>query len=328
MVKQALEALAPGMESIYLAADDSSTEVADSLTAAPAQSYLLPGAPRDAEWLVNTWRRASMLADQSRVGAVLVLDEIQKIPRWSDIVKGLWDADRAVGRKLHAVVLGSSPLLMQQGLTESLAGRYETIRMSHWSFLEMFQAFDLELDKFIYFGGYPGAVHDIGDEARWRDYIRDSLIAPNIDKDILMMTRVDKPALLKLLFNLGCELSGQTWSYNKMLGQLKDAGNTTTLAHYLGLLGDAGLLVGFQKYAGRAHRKRGSSPKLNVLNTALMSVASGYSFEQAKADRTFWGRLVESAIGAHLQNTASSDTRVSYWRASPYEVDFVLERGR
>jgi len=294
---------------------------------------------RDEQWLIRVWEEARRETDQivekaDRLnnplmsGYVLVLDEIQKIPQWSSTVKGLWDADRAVDRPLHVVVLGSAPLLMQQGLTESLAGRFELIRVNHWSFDEMEEAFGFDLSSYVYFGGYPGAAKHIGDQSRWREYIRSSLIEPNIDKDILSMTRVKKPALLKRAFELGCSYSGQILSYTKMVGQLQDAGNTTTIAHYLDLLSGAGLLVGLSKYAGQQHRRRASSPKLNVLNTSFMAVDSGYSFEEAQADRTFWGRLVESTVGAHLFNTGTPDIKLFYWRESPYEVDFVLVRGQ
>ena len=291
-------------------------------------SYDQAGRPRDAAWLVSQWQRARAAARESAEGHILVLDEIQKIPRWSEAVKGLWDADRAEGLKLHVVLLGSSPLLMQKGMSESLAGRYELIRVTHWSYPEMHEAFDFDLDEYIYFGGYPGSAVLIRDEPRWRSYVRDGLIEPSIEKDILMMTRVDKPALLKQLFHLGCKYSGQLLSYTKMLGQLQDAGNTVTLAHYLDLLGNAGLIQGLQKYAGQQHRRRASVPKLNVLNTALMSAGSGYTKAEAKADRSYWGRLVESTIGAHLHNTGYPECQLYYWRDSPHEVDFVIERGK
>lgn len=297
-------------------------------TSAEEVAYDQDASPRDAAWLVRQWQRARTAARESTDGHILVLDEIQKIPRWSEAVKGLWDADRAEGLKLHVILLGSSPLLMQKGMSESLTGRYELIRVTHWSFLEMHEAFDFDLDDYIYFGGYPGSAVYIRDEPRWRNYVNGSLIEPSIEKDILMMTRVDKPALLKQLFHLGCSYSGQILSYDKMLGQLQDAGNTTTLARYLEMLGNAGLICGLQKYAGQQHRRRASSPKFNVLNNALMSAGSGYTKAEAKADRSYWGRLVESAVGAHLYNTGHPDCRLHYWRESSREVDFVIERGR
>lgn len=282
-------------------------------------------AKKDTVWLGDNWKQARRRATLSERGFVIAFDEIQKIPNWSETVKGLWDADRRDNCPLHVVLLGSAPLLMQKGLSESLAGRFEIIRLTHWSFAEMSKAFGFELPNYIYFGGYPGAASFIHEQNRWKEYISSSLIEPNIERDILAMRRVDKPILLKKLFELAAVYSGQILSYRKMVGQLHDAGNTTTLAHYLDLLSSAGLIAGLSKYAGSVHRRRASSPKLNVLNTALMSVYSGYTFEEAKANRSFWGHLVESAVGAHLFNTGMPEARLYYWRENGYEVDFVLE---
>ncbi len=283
--------------------------------------------PRDAEWLVRVWRES--VEETHRLGSkfVLVLDEIQKIPRWSEIVKGLWDADRMSGCPLHVVVLGSAPMRMQADLTESLAGRFESIRATHWSFEEMRDAFGFDCDEFVFYGGYPGAARLRSDFVRWRDYVRDALIEPHLERDILGMARVDKPALLRQLLDLGCLYSGQELSYKKMRGQLEDAGHESTLARYLGFLSGAGLVTGLFKHSNKPHLGRSSSPKLNVLNTALMSAVVGDSFDDARADRSHWGRVVESAVGAHLVNTASSATEVRYWRDSNEEVDFVLQRG-
>ncbi len=300
--------------------DESITDIANEATAPLAEN-------RDTRWLTHHWERARLdLAKEPERGFVLVIDEIQKIPNWSEAVKGLWDADRRYDRPLHVILLGSAPLLMQQGMQESLAGRFEIIRLTHWSFAEMSAAFDFDLPRYIYFGGYPGVASLTRNQFQWRNYVADSLVEPNIERDILAMRRVDKPALLKRLFRLGAECSGQILSYNKMLGQLQDAGNTTTLANYLNLLMKASLIAGLQNYANHAHRRRASSPKLNVLNTALMSVHSRYTFEEAKADRSFWGHLVESAVGAHLFNTGTPYHRLYYWRNNDHEVDFILER--
>lgn len=324
LVRHALERCAT--RHLSLAVDDPA-DVEHLAAVAASATAVLPGRPKDAEWLVNQWTTARTLMRESDNGFVLVLDEIQKIPRWSEVIKGLWDADRAAGLNMHVVLLGSSPLLMQRGMTESLAGRYELIRVTHWSFLEMYEAFDFSLDDYIVFGGYPGSAPYIRDEPRWRGYVLDSLIKPSIELDILMMTRIDKPALLKQVFELGCTYSGQILSYTKMLGHLQDAGNTVTLSHYLELLAQAGLLVGLQKYAGREHRRRASPPKLNVLNPCLMAVQSNCSKAEILANREFWGHLTESVVGAHLYNTGHSDVGVFYWRESPHEVDFVIEKG-
>lgn len=327
MVRDVLATYSPERYT-FVGIDSPEDPVLPDIAATTAPTSRQMAAPRDGAWLVDIWQRARSAARRDPAGHILVLDEIQKIPRWSDTVKGLWDADRAEDLALHVVLLGSSPLLMRQGMSESLMGRYETIHLTHWSFREMADAFDFDLEDYLYFGGYPGAAPLIRDEPRWRNYVNTGLIEPSIEKDILMMTRVDKPALLRQLFHLGCRYSGQELSYTKMMGQLQDAGNTVTLAHYLDLLGSAGLIRGLPKYAGQHHRRRASSPKLNVLNMALMSAGSGYNRVEAQADRSYRGRMVESAVGAHLQNTATSDCRLHYWRDGTNEVDFVLERGQ
>ena len=285
---------------------------------------------RERGWIAEQWEAARLEAGEAgRGGALLVLDEIQKIPGWSETVKRLWDEDTRAKRPLKAVLLGSAPLLIQRGLTESLAGRFEVLRLPHWSFAEMREAFGFSLDQYLYFGGYPGAAPLIGEPERWARYIADSLIETTISRDVLLLTRVDKPALLRRLFELGCRYSGQVLSYTKMLGQLQDAGNATTLAHYLDLLTAAGMVTGLQKFAGGAARSRGSIPKLQVLNTALMTAQSGVAFEEARADREFWGRLTESAVGAHLANAAATGIcELYYWRERNREVDFVARAGR
>ena len=284
----------------------------------------------DSAWLAAQWERARAVAGHAGGRtAILVLDEVQKIKGWSEAVKRLWDEDARAGRDVKVVVLGSAPLLMQQGLTESLAGRFELVHVPHWSFAEMRAAFGFTLDQYLYFGAYPGAAPLIGDPPRWRRYLLDSLIETTIARDVLLMSRVDKPALLRRLFDLGCRYSGQVLSYTKMLGQLQDAGNVTTLAYYLDLLAGAGMLTGLQKYSGAAVRQRGSSPKLQVLNTALMTAQSGLSPAEVRADREYLGRLVESAIGAHLANAAAAgECELFYWRERSREVDFVVRRGR
>jgi len=282
---------------------------------------------KDSAWIEQQWELARLAAAGPGSRAVLVLDEIQKLPGWSETVKRLWDEDSVAGRSLPIILLGSSPLLVQKGLSESLAGRFELIPVTHWSFAEMQAAFGFDLTQYLFFGGYPGAAGLIADQDRWRGYIANALIETTLSRDILLMSRIDKPALLRRLFDLGCRHSGQVVSYTKMLGQLQDTGNTTTLAHYLQLLQGAGLVAGLDKYSGNAVRQRASSPKLLALNTALMAAGRGLSLDQARQDRVFWGRLVETAVGASLVNQAQGrPIGVYYWAGRNREVDFVLNR--
>jgi predicted AAA+ superfamily ATPase len=281
---------------------------------------------RDPIWITQQWEMARLkITDKKGEGALLILDEAQKVSEWSAVIKRLWDEDTHSGIPLKVILLGSSPLLVQRGLTESLAGRFEIIPVVHWSYAEMREAFGWNLEQYIMFGGYPGASGLIKDQERWARYIIDSLIETTISRDILLLTRVDKPALLRRLFQLCCDYSGQVLSYQKMLGQLHDAGNTTTLAHYLDLLHGTGLVAGLSKYYGRRVRQRSSSPKIQVLNNALMSAPANLSFEAAQQDREYWGRLVESTVGAHLINGArGKNVEIFYWLERNQEVDFVL----
>lgn len=279
-------------------------------------------------WLEQQWEVARTIMDQHKVPEfLLIIDEIQKIENWSEVVKLLWDTDSRNGRQMKVILLGSSRLLLQRGLTESLAGRFESIYMGHWSFTEMHNAFGWNANQYVWFGGYPGSAELIKNEHRWKAYIQQSLIETSISKDILMLTRVDKPALLKRLFEIGCLYSGQILSFTKILGQLQDAGNTTTLSHYLTLLDTAGLLAGLEKYAKDIIRRRASSPKFHVHNTALISAQRDEDFNNIISQASQWGRMVESAIGAHLINHALTEKfTLHYWRERNEEVDFIIEK--
>ncbi len=285
---------------------------------------------RDSAWIEAQWETARLLVRETDCrGALLVLDEIQKAANWSEAVKRLWDEDTRHGRPLKVILLGSAPLLIHRGLTESLAGRFEVLRLPHWSFPEMRAAFGWTLDEYIFYGAYPGAAPLTKQPKRWVRYIRDALIETTISRDVLLLSRVDKPALLRRLFELGCAYSGQILSYAKMTGQLQEAGNTTTLAHYLDLLSGSGMLTGLQKYSGSTVRRRASSPKLQVFNTALISALSERTFPETRTDLAAWGRLAESAVGAHLANAAMTrDIALYYWRERNREVDFVVRAKR
>ncbi len=281
------------------------------------------------EWLTQQWEftRIKMLQSNSKE-AVLIIDEIQKIENWSDLVKRLWDEDTAKGNNIKVILLGSSKLVLQKGLSDSLVGRYELILLTHWSYSEMNSAFGISVDQFIWYGGYPGSIVLMSDEIRWKNYVKDAFIEPTISKDILMLQRIDKPALLKNLFEIGISYSGQIFSLNKTLGQLMDAGNTTTLSNYLNLLDSAGLISGLEKYSPILIRQKKSSPKFIVHNTAFISANSSKTYHDAKSDPAYWGRIFESACGAFLVNECRKNNyKLFYWREGNEEVDFVIQNG-
>ena len=290
---------------------------------AAADELASPGA----EWIVAQWSLARAQARPDRP-VLLVLDEVQKIAGWSEQVKGLWDQDRRAGTNVVPLILGSSALLLAKGVDESLAGRFLRRPCMHWGWPECQAAFGFTLDQWILFGGYPGAARFLEvDEASWRQYIRDALIEPVLGRDILAMQRVAKPALLRHLFGLACRYPAQELSLNKMLGQLHDAGNVTTLADYLHLFEQTWLVSGLRRFAGTEVRRRASSPKLVIWNNALVTALDARAGGDIRADPVSWGRWVENAVGAHLLNTfVGEDTALLWWRDGNDEVDFVVER--
>lgn len=282
----------------------------------------------DRVWLRSIWSRARQMQREVASDFLLVIDEVQKIANWSETVKLEWDTDTYQHLPIKVVLLGSSSILIQKGLSESLAGRFETIYIPHWSYAEMKEAFGWSLNQYLWFGGYPGTGDLIKDEQRWQHYVTQSLIDTTLTKDVLMLTRVDKPALLRRLFTIGCAYSAQIVALNKIQGELQERGNLTTLSNYLSLLSSAGLLCGLEKYAGNVLHQRASKPKFQVYNNALMNVQRAMSIDTAEQNHTIWGRVVESAVGAHLLNASmTGDYHVYYWNENSKEVDFVLVRG-
>ena len=284
----------------------------------------------DNAWIAAQWEEVrAWMRFNGYSETVLAIDEIHKINNWSEQVKREWDTDTFNDLGIKVVLLGSSRLLLKKGLTESLAGRFEIIPMGHWSFAEMQEAFGWDINQYIYFGGYPGSAPYIKNEARWRRYMREAIISPAIEKDVLQTTYIYKPALMHQLFRLGCAYSGELLSYNKMLGMLQDAGNATTLVNYLEVLGESKLLTGLPKYVMDASRKYRTIPKLQVFNNGLLTALSeGATYENVVTDPKRWGRWVESAVGCYLLDKANElEYTVYYWRENNEEVDFVIRRG-
>ncbi len=285
--------------------------------------------PPGPEWIRGHWERAFSSAETEKKEVLLILDEIQKVQGWSETVKFLWDHTIQHYSKIQVLLLGSSSLLIQKGVSESLAGRFFLYRCTHWSMKEMASAFGWDFNMWLHFGGYPGAAQLAVDEKIWRQYVTDSLIETVLAKDVLQLQKVTKPALLRHLFLLACGHPAQILSYNKMLGQLHDAGNTTTLAHYVKLLEAAFLLSGLEQYKKGTLAKKGSSPKLILWDNALITAVTGFSLAKSKTDLSWRGRLVENAVGAHLLSSFSGfPYSVYYWRQRHDEVDFVVENPR
>lgn len=295
----------------------------------PYQLFSADNVPAtNSAWISNCWAAVRGLKEARKLDSiVLVIDEIQKISNWSEVVKKEWDEDTFYDRNIKVLLLGSSRVLLERGLSESLAGRFEEIRMGHWSYREMKACFGFSLEQYLFYGGYPGAASLIGDDDRFQQYIQSAIIEATINKDILMDTPISKPALLRQTFELGAAYSGNLLSLNKMLGTLQDAGNTSTLAGYINLLDESGLLCGIQKFSNDTARRKASIPKFQVYNNALKTVYTPLTFEQAVLDRKAWGYIFESGIGAYLVSQAFIHRfEIFYWRERNDEVDFILRK--
>ncbi len=283
--------------------------------------------PPSHEFIAQNWNEARKLAKGGKK-VILVLDEIQKIEGWSNIVKKFWDEDTHEGLNIQVVLLGSSALMIQKKLPESLAGRFEIIRFTHWSYMECHKAFGCELEDYFFYGGYPGGYELINEERRWKQFVTESLIETAITRDIMFLADVQKPVLLRKLLYLGCEYGGQILSYGKILGDLNDAGSKLTLMNYQKYLEAAFLMGGLQAWKGSGILRQKSPPKWLPLNTALMTALSPKTKKEMMNDKKVYGRLVEVAIGAYLYNQAlASGYEVYYWRDGNVEIDFVVKYG-
>jgi len=219
------------------------------------------------------------------------------------------------------VLLGSSSLALQTGLSESLTGRFELIRAHHWNLPESNAAFGFTLDDFILFGGYPGAASLRHDAQRWLDYLKSSIIETVLDKDILQLRRIARPALFRQVFELLCSYPAREISLRKLVGQLQDPGAIETIQSYIEILEGTFLVTTLQKFSTNPLQKKSSSPKIIPLAPALCTFARG----DLKLDSDEQGQIFELIVGLDLLRLPAD---VYYWRQDSYEVDYVLKMGR
>lgn len=264
----------------------------------------------DRTWLLEQWQKALLLGD----GTLLIIDEVQKIPNWSETLKSLWDRNP---HKLRVVVLGSSSLQIQTGLTESLAGRFELTRIYHWTYTELKNAFGYDLERFLLYGGYPGSVSYEDDYDRWYAYLKDSIVESVIGKDILLNRTVGNPALFRQAFEILCRYPAQEISYTKLLGQLQDKGNTDLIKYYIELYAGAFLIHPLEKFSAKGWLTRSSSPKILISCPALYTMTEG---PRVLEDLDKRGRVFELAVGAQMLQQPGE---LFYWREKNSEVDFV-----
>lgn len=284
----------------------------------------------DTQWIPAHWQQARMKMDQNEESEhILIIDEIQKILGWSEQVKKEWDTDTRQKRNLKVILLGSSRILLEKDLNESLEGRFETIKMGFWEWQEMRDAFGFTMQEYIYFGGFPGLAPDIKDEDRWRSLMEDTIITPILTRDILEIEEIRNPALLRQVFELACIESAREFSLTKMQGTM-NRGTVPTIKTYLNILDQTMTVKPIQKYSPSPVKEKNSVPKMQVYNSAFRNRYGLYTFKEAVMDATEWGRQVESAVGAFLSNRSILDGfDLLYWRdEKKKECDFVLKKGQ
>ena len=300
-------------------------------TDTPYDYFAADGVSRfDTAWIPNHWQEARMKMDlHSDKERILIFDEIQKIEGWSEQVKKEWDEDTRMKRNLKVILLGSSRVLLQKGLNESLEGRFEPIRMGYWDWNEMRDSFGFTMQQYIYFGGFPGLANDIHDEDRWRRLMEDTIITPILTRDILEIEEIRNPALLRQVFELACIESARELSLTKMQGTIR-SGTVPTIKNYLNILDQTMTVKPMQKYATSVIKEKNSVPKMQVYNSAFRNRYGQFTFEEAVTNLTEWGRQVESAVGAHLVNRSLLDSfELLYWRDEhKKDCDFVLKKGQ
>ena len=295
-----------------------------------------PKSSRLSLWMREHWQKARSCAQASSQPFVLVIDEVQMIPNWAQRVKGMYDRDRWDGHQVHVVLLGSSPRNLQKGISESLLGRFYPMDIPHWSYSEMKEAFGFSVDDYIFYGGYPGAASYAGPDQylEWKNYVQTAVIDGNLERDIFELIEIHYPDVMDQVFKIGAHASSQLMDIKKVIEkftyetqqQLKKEDFPHILVmRYLTILSKVSMLTSITKYA-RDPFKRRRTPKFQVLNTGLMSATHTLTFEEAKQSPAYWGRLAESAVGAHLLNTLHPSASLHYWRYNGDEVDFVVDR--
>ena len=261
-------------------------------------------------WILNEWQKA-----RDKKAVYFVIDEIQKINHWSEAIKKIWDQQArgaAKQRKIKFILLGSSSLIIQKGLTESLAGRYQTLNVHHWNFLETKKLIpSISLNQFLEMGGYPGSYRFLKKRDQFENFIKNSIIEPAISMDILSFSRVRKPALFKQIFEILCGYPAQEISYTKLLGQLQDKGNTDLIKTYIALYEQAFLFKSLEKFSHKTIKIKSSAPKILPLSPC---------FSLFSVQKNLTSRVFEATVGAQLSRLQGE---LYYWREQNKEIDFV-----
>lgn len=288
--------------------------------------YLAADAPEAAlqQWWLTQWARAVRTA---RVGrCVLIIDEVHAMPNWSRLIKAAIDEVYREQLPLHLVISGSAALPLAGGARETIAGRFEHLTLRHWSARDLQDVFAMTeheaVNTYVRYGAFPGSLRWISDLPRWRVYLNESIIAPAVGRDLLLLETIRKPALLRQVFAISIGHPGEIVSVQKMAGSLVETGALETIAHYLTILGEAYLVAALPKFSATEIRRKASPPKLVPLSNAFLAVSSPNEPPTPQTNPRVWGHWLENACIAYAVNAGD---RVSYWREEPLEVDMVVD---
>ena len=265
------------------------------------------------QWVEEQWRFAH------QQNKMLIIDEIQKCENWPEIIKSLWDEFKRKKIELKCVLLGSSSLQIQKGLTESLTGRFQLIYAYHWNYKESHDGYGLNFEQYLKFGGYPGSYQFLNTQ-NWESFVKNSIVSTVIEKDILQYSTVKSPTLFKQAFEILISYPAQEISYTKLLGQLQNKGNVELIKYYIRLYEGAFLVRSLEKFSNKKIKIKTSSPKILPMAPCLyfLNILDEYSSEER-------GHAFELLVGTQLVRTGHE---LYYWREGKYEVDYILKKGK
>lgn len=264
-------------------------------------------------WLEKQWQEALSQGE----GTLLILDEIQKVENWTELVKALWDKTRKRG--LRVVLLGSTSLnhcLTHSG-RESLAGRFFPIYVPHWSYPETKEAFGSSIEEFSLFGGYPKAMEFANDREKWIEYIGGSIINPIIDVDIFLQGNFKKIENLRRAFRVLCQEANVEINYTKLLQEIQQSGNTDIVKRYLEGYYDSFLLSQISLIDDNGNEDSRGTSKI-MINCPAVFTFGRSSFEGVKKDRVRFHQAVASELKRIPNNSfgywqKSEDTGMTYF---------------
>jgi len=272
----------------------------------------------------------------------VVIDEIQRAPELLLAIKQSVDQDRRPGRFL---LTGSANLMAMPTVADSLAGRMETLTLLPLSQSEInsqttnwidnvfagrilestHSAVGNDLIDRVLRGGYPEAVARASAKRRatWAQQYIDALIQRDV-RDIATIEKLDQlPRFLSVL----AQTAGQMCNYSQLSGQVGLDGKTA--ARYINIFEQMYLLKRIDVWARNRLNRLVKTPKLQFVDSGLLSTLLDLNNNEIQKDRTRFGNLLETFVfGELLKHTTTSEAsyRLMYYRdTDKFEVDYIIE---